>query len=554
MKTNPARKWIIPGLITLIGLILVFVASWQYQMLSQVRSQVKTNLENELAEIGHAAAEQMTDSLEGILKKSMQPGIDYLSQVESINEPELAELDSLFDEIFEYSNNGFLALYDTSTQQISVLQKPSLRQTKWLNTSYHCTFLENRFQAYQGNIFGKTSSYWQENVDNMLVIQSLAIYQRIRYFCIPFFKDGRTRGLLCLFLDQDRIENYFMKDFFTDDFIFPLHQMEQVDEKYLQFGLRNALGQLTFHSVVLGNPNFETRIELDMYSPLFAGYNLDVGFRNTSSSEIANAVYNRNIWLWAGLGLLWMILAGFLIHTAYQANRLIRLKSAFVANVSHEFKTPLTSIRMAHDTLAQGRFNDKEDVQKIAAHIGTETQRLEKLVYRLLDFGRLESGHSPWKMESIQLDDWIVTLQQLAAQKAQEKDFTITCRFSTTGVTLMADITALEQVVLILLDNAFKYAAAEPQVDLVGSISGNYFQLEVRDFGPGIPAGDQKQVFERFTRLGDPDRHDVKGFGLGLSIATEIAKAHKGKLSFVRPKDGIGSIFRLEIPVVESHK
>lgn len=550
LKKKYAGRWIIPGLIALIGLILVFVASWQYKMLSQVRSQVQNNLEKELAEVGDAAAEQLTDSLAHILSQSLEPGIHFLSRADVIHEPELAKLDSLFSEMSQYSNNGFLALYDTSIQQISVLEKPAFRQTKWLSQTQHCLFLEKRFQAYQDNIFGKSTSYWQENADSMLVLQSLAIFQHRRYFCKPFFDQGRTRGLLCLYLDLDRIENRFVRDFFEDDFIFPKHHMEEVNKEYLQFGLRNALGQLTFHSVALGTPNFEKRIDLDAYNPLLSGYTLEIGFRNTSSSTIASAVYRRNIWLWAGLGLLWMILAGFLIQNAHKANRLIRLKSAFVANVSHEFKTPLTSIRMAHDTLAQGRFHTKEDVQKIAAHIGSETERLEKLVYRLLDFGRLESGHSPWKMETLVLDDWAKKLLQLAVQKAQEKNFTVKSKISPLDATVMADPTALEQVVLILLDNAFKYASGEPRVELIGKIAGNHFQLEVRDFGPGIPAADQQQVFERFTRLGDPDTHDVKGFGLGLSIATEIARAHKGKLTFVRPKGGVGSIFRLEIPLM----
>lgn len=246
------------------------------------------------------------------------------------------------------------------------------------------------------------------------------------------------------------------------------------------------------------------------------------------------------------------ILAGgsLLLWQARRSEEEAAQKTSFVANVSHEFKTPLTTIRLYSELLEQGRVRDGEQGRAYLRTIGRETQRLARLVNNALDFSRLEQGRKKYAREEIDLGAEIGRLLDTHAPRVTEAGLRLERNLPATPVSVMADRDALEQIVLNLIDNACKYAADGGQVAVTvakprdGQSGG---EVRVSDRGPGVPAEQRGRIFEKFHRVDDALTAEKTGAGLGLSIARQLARGLGGELRYVA-REGGGAEFVLELP------
>lgn len=249
-----------------------------------------------------------------------------------------------------------------------------------------------------------------------------------------------------------------------------------------------------------------------------------------------------------GLLVLAILAAGaLLLRQARLSEAEAALKTSFVANVSHELKTPLTTIRLYAELLEQGRVRDPDRRADYLGTIGRETQRLARLVGNVLDFSRLEQGKK--KYESIAYD--------LAAELRRLAD-TQGPRLAGEGLALRSELPvaqpvstdrdAVEQIVLNLLDNACKYAASGGEVTLRLDRAGSAYRIAVSDRGPGVPPDQRERIFEKFHRLDDRLTAEKSGTGLGLSIARQLARGLGGDLCCVANEGG-GAAFILTIPI-----
>jgi signal transduction histidine kinase len=223
-------------------------------------------------------------------------------------------------------------------------------------------------------------------------------------------------------------------------------------------------------------------------------------------------------------------------------------KTSFVANVSHEFKTPLTTIRLYSELLEQGRVPDAEKRGEYLRTIGRETQRLARLVNNALDFSRLEQGKKKFQKERCDLGTELARLLAMHEPRVKEAGMTLTRALPAEAVEAMTDRDAVEQIVLNLVDNACKYAAAGGEI-LVTAGAGTRGGVEVcvSDRGPGVPAGERERIFEKFHRVDETLTAEKSGSGLGLSIARQLARGLGGELT-CRPRAGGGAEFVLTLP------
>lgn len=244
------------------------------------------------------------------------------------------------------------------------------------------------------------------------------------------------------------------------------------------------------------------------------------------------------------------ILSGgsLLLWQARRSENEARQKTSFVANVSHEFKTPLTSIRLYSELLEQGRVPDDARRGEYLKTIGRETQRLARLVNNALDFSRLEQGRKKYRREPLDLAAELARLLDTHAPRLIEAGLTLRRELSAAPLTVTADRDALEQIVLNLLDNACKYAGGggEVTVRLAPRPAGGA-ELRVLDRGPGVPPEHRERIFEKFHRVDDTLTAEKSGTGLGLSIARQLARGLGGDLRF-EARDGGGAAFVLELP------
>jgi len=227
-------------------------------------------------------------------------------------------------------------------------------------------------------------------------------------------------------------------------------------------------------------------------------------------------------------------------------------KTSFVSNVSHELKTPLTTIRMYAELLGDGRVRDQLKQNSYLATIISESQRLTRLVNNVLDFSRLEQGRKQYHPADVALAPIINGVINAQKPRLDEAGFAISSSVPAgPEVRVHADRDALEQVLLNLIDNALKYAAPGRWIGIRVSSDDNFAYVTVSDRGPGVPPDHQERIFETFHRVDDSITASQPGAGLGLSIARRLLRDQEGDLTY-EDHAPQGASFVAKVPLASS--
>lgn len=229
---------------------------------------------------------------------------------------------------------------------------------------------------------------------------------------------------------------------------------------------------------------------------------------------------------------------------------LARQKTDFVSNVSHELKTPLTSIRMFSELLAGGRVSEPEKRQSYLQIITAETSRLTRLINNVLDFSRMERGEKKYQFRPFDLAALMRETVETYRPHLESLGFNIEAEYPETEIIVDGDRDALSQVLVNLLSNAEKYSNDAKSITVeLEQMDGTSPSIEVRimDRGPGVPRGCEERIFEQFYRAHDSLSSGIQGSGLGLTLARQIARAHGGEIVY-RSREGGGSCFILRLP------
>lgn len=227
--------------------------------------------------------------------------------------------------------------------------------------------------------------------------------------------------------------------------------------------------------------------------------------------------------------------------------RTARMRSDFVSRVTHDLKTPLTSIRMFVETLQMGRVSGEEEARECLEVIARETQKLTALIDRVLDFSRLEAGKKQFRFEEVDVPALVESALESARPEIEEAGFALEVRVEDGLPTVRADGDAIAEVLVNLLNNAVKYSGAEKWIAVRAVRRGDEVALEVEDRGLGIPERERKRIFERFYRADDQRVREASGTGLGLALCKQIVEAHGGRIE-VRSQVGVGSTFSAILP------
>lgn len=250
--------------------------------------------------------------------------------------------------------------------------------------------------------------------------------------------------------------------------------------------------------------------------------------------------------LFGGLGFIALLaVAGsyFSVRAMTREIRAARLQSDFVAAVSHEFRTPLTSLRQFTDLLADGRVSNEADRQKYYEVLRRGTRRLTRLVENLLDFGRMEAGFYKFALAPIRARDLVEHVTAEFSGEVRERGYQVEFNWSgSDDAFVAADEAALGRALWNLLDNAVKYSPNSKTIWVEGAASNGSVTIRVRDRGIGIPAREQRVIFNKFVRGSVPDGQAIKGTGLGLALVDQIVQAHGGHVN-VESTVGEGSTF-----------
>ena len=228
-----------------------------------------------------------------------------------------------------------------------------------------------------------------------------------------------------------------------------------------------------------------------------------------------------------------------------------RRKSGFVSNVSHELKTPLTTLRMYAELLETAPADSASRRERYLGVIRSETDRLTRLVNNVLDFSRLERKQKSFRPEVLDVGELLAEFVEKQRPRAEAAGLALTFEGDAgKELAVRADRDALEQVFLNLLDNAVKYAAAGGQLTVSAACEDGRVCLRFMDRGPGVLAAHRDRIFEEFHRVDGSLTAENPGCGLGLNIARQLARAMGGDLAY-EPRPGGGSIFCLSFALLE---
>ena len=227
---------------------------------------------------------------------------------------------------------------------------------------------------------------------------------------------------------------------------------------------------------------------------------------------------------------------------------LSRQKTDFVSNVSHELKTPLTSIRMFSELLAEGRVGDEKRRREYLGIITAETGRLTRLINNVLDFARIERGEKKYRFAAFDLRRLVEETIESYRPQLEASGLTLRAELPNQPLEVNADRDAIAQVLLNLLSNAEKYSPERKEITVVLRAASHQAFVEVLDRGMGVPSGCEEKIFEQFYRAHDSLSSGIQGSGLGLTLARQIARAHGGDVT-CQPREGGGSSFAFKLPL-----
>ncbi len=303
------------------------------------------------------------------------------------------------------------------------------------------------------------------------------------------------------------------------------------------------------------------RLQDDSVADVVLGHPLDRWRLLVDDRDIpTRALLRRNAWLYpVSLVLLaGLVMAGTFITlgSATREIRLSRLQTDFVSSVSHELRTPLTSIRMFVETLQSGRLDhEPQKVQECLDLLALETDRLSRMIERVLDWARMEAGRRIYEREPVEVHELFEhSLRALRSQHLLGAEADGVQVSAPAGLPkVMVDRDAIVEALLNLLQNAIRYCPAPRRIELSAAAQGRWVSIAVTDDGPGIAKQDRRRIFEKFyqgdTLLSSPTQKGAeRGSGLGLAIVRAVARAHGGKVD-LDSEVGKGSRFTIWLPV-----
>ena len=245
--------------------------------------------------------------------------------------------------------------------------------------------------------------------------------------------------------------------------------------------------------------------------------------------------------------------AVIVLHDITELRKLERVRRDFVANVTHEFKTPLTAIHGFAETLLAGAIEDPQNRIHFLEIILEHSRRLARLTDDLLKLSKMDADRLELEIRRLSVSQFVDSCIETTQRPAAEKDLRISVNLPERLPDIAADRRRLAEVLQNLLDNAMQYTPAGGQIKVSASANGAEVTFTVSDTGIGIPQADQPRIFERFYRVDVARSREVGGTGLGLSIAKHLVEVHGGRI-WVESEVGQGSRFHFTVPLFDPER
>jgi len=245
-----------------------------------------------------------------------------------------------------------------------------------------------------------------------------------------------------------------------------------------------------------------------------------------------------------------IIAYGSSLYQHVKQRKIAEIKTDFINNMTHEFKTPIATINLALDAIRNPKIIDnKEKVLGYLKMIKEENKRMHAQVENVLRISKLEKNELNISKETVELHDLVEDAITHVQLLVEDKGGFIDLNLNATSVSVLANETHFTNVIVNILDNAIKYSPETPKIEVCTENVGHSILLKIKDHGSGMSKAAAKRVFEKFYREHTGNIHNVKGHGLGLAYVKRIVDDHQGHIK-VDSEKGKGSIFTIKLPLI----
>ena len=263
-------------------------------------------------------------------------------------------------------------------------------------------------------------------------------------------------------------------------------------------------------------------------------------------------------WLWAKVvpsllsSLLFtsliLLCFAYTVFVIFRQKKVSEMKTDFINNMTHEFKTPIATISLATDSITNDRvITSEEKIKRFVSIIKQENKRMLNQVEKVLQMARIDKEEFELRYTDVNVHDLVNQAVTNSCLKITKRDGKLKSSLEATSPVIKADVTHLSNIIHNLLDNAEKYSSEKPEIFIRTKSDKNGVTIEVEDNGIGISKDSLKHIFDKFYRVHTGNRHDIKGFGLGLSYVKALVEAHRGTIK-VSSELGKGSTFTVFLP------
>jgi signal transduction histidine kinase len=290
-----------------------------------------------------------------------------------------------------------------------------------------------------------------------------------------------------------------------------------------------------FNTALFPDDFFGNRHQLLLYFPSEKNYIIDtIGFMIFSSAFLLLIIIFAFV---------------FTIYIIFRQKQMSEIKNDFVNNMTHELKTPISTISLASQMLGDDSLPvESKNIGHISRVISDESKRLSVQVEKVLQTAVLDKGKLRLRKKITDLHDILISVENNFDIQVKNKGGNIKMKLDADDTTLMADPVHMTNIFANLFDNAVKYSVKDPIINIHTWNKQNLFYISISDDGIGISKKDQKKIFDKFYRVSTGDRHDVKGFGLGLSYVKKMVEEHGGSIK-LDSEPGKGTTFVLAFPL-----
>lgn len=366
------------------------------------------------------------------------------------------------------------------------------------------------------------------------------------------FDAHRSMTLGLINLNQKEIVGHitFMinKDYLVNSVLRPklMNQFGDTENSGMVVWLRDWMQN---EVLISSNENYQLERGLvdirQRFHDMLGDWILYASYLESPTVAAAKASVNRNLLL---LGIAVIILFGalvFMFINAQKEREFAQRQAGFLANITHELKTPLAVMQAAGENITDGRVTEGERLRNYGEHIYRESIRLRKMIDKLLDVARVDAGETVVEQSPQDLNAFLSEYHKTNKEFVESKGFTFNLESEVRLPLVMVDPDHLETILNNLVENSLKYSNSEKKITIHASYDGqNQVEISVRDKGEGIPAKVQKNIFDKFFRAENAMTAHTKGHGLGLSIVKNLVELNGGRIS-VSSRSGDGSTFTL---------